>query len=131
MSLLSDELLMEIRNTILNNMPPETKITSIEFEGPKIVIYSLNPIVFYEKDTYIKEIVKSIKKRVIIRADPSIRLPKEKARFLIIKNFPGLKISNIYFDDISGEVELEISNLNLSIKNNMQLTKDIFKLTMW
>jgi len=131
MSLLSDELLMEIRNTILNNMPPETKITSIEFEGPKIVIYSLNPIVFYEKDIYIKEIVKSIKKRVIIRADPSIRLPKEKARFLIIKNFPDLKISNIYFDDISGEVELEISNLNLSIKNNMQLTKDIFKLTMW
>ncbi|HDJ89771.1 MAG TPA: beta-CASP ribonuclease aCPSF1, partial [Thermoprotei archaeon] len=78
------------------------------------------------------EIVKSIKKRVIIRADPSIRLSKEKAKDLILKNFSTeLNITNIYFDDIAGEVELEVSNLNIPMRNNSRLIREIFKLTMW
>lgn len=100
----------EIRETIASNVPKEAEITKVDFEGPKVAIYTKRPQVFLENDgELVKRIAKTIKKRVIVRGDPESRLNEGSAEEFIKKAVPpeaGLK--NVYFNDVTGEVELEV-----------------------
>ena len=75
----------EIRNTILENVPQEIGITRIEFEGPRLAIYTQKPEILLEKSHIVAEIAGTIKKRIVVRSDPSVRLRRiasMDARFL-------------------------------------------------
>ena len=63
----------EIRKTILEKIPPEVGITRIEFEGPRLAIYTQKPEILAEQSHIIGEIASVIKKRIVIRSDPSVR----------------------------------------------------------
>lgn len=129
----TDEVLVSIRETILKNVPPEAQITRIEFEGPKIVIYSLNPKVFIEGgEDIIRNIVKILKKRIIVRADPSVRTKEEEAKRIIQEIVPPeAKITDIYFDHNTGVVEIEAKKPGYVIGKEGQTLKQIMKLTFW
>jgi KH/beta-lactamase-domain protein len=100
----------EIREAIFSTVPKETEITKVDFEGPKVAIYTRRPQVFFENEgELVKKIAKTIKKRVIIRGDPEKRKAEKETEELIEKIVPpeaGLK--NIYFNEITGEVEIEV-----------------------
>jgi predicted metal-dependent RNase len=57
---------------ILNNLPPESEITKIEYEGPFIVLYSRKPATLLENQEIISKMVNTIKKRIVIRTFTSI-----------------------------------------------------------
>jgi len=83
MEILSGTVL-DIRRKILEQIPSEAEITKIEFEGPKIAIYTKKPSIFIkDEEKLIKDIVKTIKKRIVVRADPEARLQPDKAEQLI------------------------------------------------
>ena len=48
--------------SILNNIPSESEITKIEYEGPFIVLYSRKPTVPLENQEIISKMVNLIKK---------------------------------------------------------------------
>jgi KH/beta-lactamase-domain protein len=100
----------EIREAIFSTVPRDTEITKVDFEGPKVAIYTRRPQVFLENDgELVKKIAKTIKKRVIIRGDPEKRKSEKETEEVIEKLIPeeaGLK--NVYFNDITGEVEIEV-----------------------
>ncbi len=100
----------EVREAIFSNLPPNAEITRIDFEGPKIAIYTRRPQVFLENDgELIKRIAKTIRKRVIVRGDEASRLDEKTASEIITSLIPkeaGLK--NIYFNESIGEVEIEL-----------------------
>ena len=52
---------------ILNNLPADAKITRIEYEGPRIALYTKNPAFLHNNSYVISEIVNSLKKRVVTR----------------------------------------------------------------
>lgn len=128
-----DRVLVNIRNTILTKSPPEAQITRIELEGPKIVIYSRNPVVFLDEgEGTIKEIVKTIKKRVVIRGDPEIRLKEEEAAKIIRSIVPEeAGISNMFFDEVSGEVEIEAEKPGYVIGKDGATLRRILATTLW
>jgi len=128
-----DEVLVTIRDTILRNVPITANITRIEFEGPKIIVYSANPSVFFEnEDTYIKNIVRVIKKRVIVRADPRVRKSEEEAKRIILEIVPKeAEITNIFFDHSSGEVEIEARKPGYVIGKEGQTLRQIIVSTFW
>ncbi|QOJ78321.1 beta-CASP ribonuclease aCPSF1 [Infirmifilum lucidum] len=100
----------EVREAIFSNLPPNAEITKIDFEGPKIAIYTRRPQIFLENDgELIKRIAKTIRKRVIVRGDETSRLDEKTASEIINSLIPketGLK--NIYFNESIGEVEIEL-----------------------
>ncbi|MEN3065590.1 MAG: beta-CASP ribonuclease aCPSF1, partial [Candidatus Methanosuratincola petrocarbonis] len=72
-----------IKGVIEREIPKEAGLTKVDFEGPSIVVYVTNHNLLLENSEPVKRIVREIKKRVIIRADPSSRKRPEEAKKII------------------------------------------------
>ncbi|MHA1668789.1 MAG: beta-CASP ribonuclease aCPSF1, partial [Candidatus Heimdallarchaeaceae archaeon] len=77
------EVLKQISEAIYEELPSNSEITRIEFEGPEVAVYSKNPKVLVDDETIVKELAKKIRKRIVIRSDPSVRLPKDETIYLV------------------------------------------------
>lgn len=98
-----------IMNVILQNIPSEAAVTKIEYEGPRIAIYTNNPRYLMENNEIISNMVGTIKKRIVIRTDPSIRKNEEDARNIILEMIPkDAEIKSTFFDTALGEVTIEV-----------------------
>ncbi len=122
----------EIRNTIFEKIPAEIGITRIEFEGPRLAIYTQKPEVLYENSHIVAEIAGVIKKRIVIRSDPSVRtseLDAERAIKEVLTEEAGLVQS--YFDPTLGEVTLEVEKPGVAIGKGGSNLVEIVKRTRW
>ena len=98
-------------SAILNNIPAEAQITRIEYEGPRIALYTKNPAFLHKNSYVISEIVNTLKKRVVTRTEKSIRKPENEARQTLEKTLPvEAEVSNYFFDDALGEITVEAGN---------------------
>jgi len=103
-----DEILKEIREVIAQMVPPNARITDVEFEGPELVIYTKNPEAIMKDGDLIRNLAKVLKKRISVRPDPDILIPPEKAEEMIKEIVPSeAEITNISFDPSVGEVLIE------------------------
>ena len=93
---------------LIQSLPREAEVTRIEFEGPKIALYTKNLKFFMQNPTLIPNIVNNIKKHVVVKADESERKEEEEAREEILKLIPKeAGVSGIIFDGIQGEILIE------------------------
>lgn len=98
-----------IMGVILQNIPSEAAVTKIEYEGPRIAIYTNEPRYLLENNTIISNMVGTIKKRIVVRTDPSIMKNEEEARNIIFETIPKeAEIQSIFFDTALGEVIIEV-----------------------
>ena len=98
-------------NTVFQNIPPEAEITRVEYEGPRIALYTKKPRFLFENSVIISEIVNALKKRVVIRTDKSIRKPEQEAKALLSSKLPPqANVSAMIFDDAFGEAIVEAEN---------------------
>ncbi|MCJ7714086.1 beta-CASP ribonuclease aCPSF1, partial [Candidatus Bathyarchaeota archaeon] len=65
---------VEISCYILEKVPKEAKVTRIEYEGPMLAVYTKNPEILIDQSNIVSEIVGVIRKRIVIRSDPSVRV---------------------------------------------------------
>ena len=100
-----------VSKVILKSIPSESQITFVRFEGPNIALYTKNPKFALTDLTYfLSSLSKTLKKRFIIRTDPSSRLPEDETRQAVVKLLPkDVQVSAIFCDDATGEVVLEVS----------------------
>ena len=68
-----------IMATILQSIPKEANVTKIEYEGPRIALYTNSPRYLMENNETISNLVNVIKKRIVVRTDESIRKPEDEA----------------------------------------------------
>ncbi|RLE52294.1 MAG: beta-CASP ribonuclease aCPSF1 [Candidatus Methanomethylicota archaeon] len=130
--MLIEDTLVMIREVILKTVPLDARITRIEFEGPEIAIYSANPRVLYEDETIIRKIAKIIKKRIIVRSDPKVRLPQDRAIEIIKEKIPPeIQVGEIHFDDAFGEVIIEVDKPGLVIVKYGDVLKQVAIETNW
>jgi KH/beta-lactamase-domain protein len=102
---------INLMGTILNNIPAEAQISRIEYEGPRIALYTRNPAYLQKNGFVISEIVNTLKKRVVIRTEKSIRRPEPEARQALERLIPSETGSRSYFfDDALGEITVEAAN---------------------
>jgi uncharacterized protein len=116
---------------ILNNIPSESEITKIEYEGPFIVLYSRKPTVLLENQEIISKMVNLIKKRIVIRTDTSIRSSEESVNQIIrssCSNPNGL--SEIFFDPALGETTVFVNDFRTLTELN-QLQIPLVEKTGW
>jgi len=123
---------LSISNKILQKIPKEAEITRIEYEGPAVAIYAKKPEVLIEKSSVISEIVSSIRKRIVIRSDPSVRKPEKEAESIILGLIPKeAEVTNIKFDPSLGEAIIEAKKPGLAIGKNGVILQKIVKYTKW
>jgi KH/beta-lactamase-domain protein len=123
---------IEITHYILQHVPREAEVTRIEYEGPMLAIYTKKPEMLVDQSSIIAEIVSVIRKRIVIRPDPSVRLPETEAekitRELIV---PEAEITDINFDPSLGEIIIETKKPGLVIGRNGAVLQEIIKKTKW
>ncbi len=123
--------LIEIETAIQKIVSNKRDITGVDFEGPEVAIYSKNLDYLTDSDL-IGKIARTIKKRVIIRSDPSIRLPYDEAKNHIHEMFKDIvNIGEIYFDDIIGEVIIHVDKPGMLIGKNREGLNQIIMATKW
>jgi KH/beta-lactamase-domain protein len=96
---------------ILKSIPADSQITLVRFEGPNIALYTKNAkFALTELTYYLSSLSKTLKKRFIIRTDPSVRLAEDQTRQAVAKLLPkDVTVSAVFCDDATSEVVLEVS----------------------
>ena len=108
-----------IMAAILQNLPSEAELTKIEYEGPRIALYSKNPGYLLKNAQVVSNMVNTIKKRIVIRIDESLRIPEHEASELIEKTLPTeMGVANIFFDPALGEAVIFAERPSLIYKAN-------------
>jgi len=121
----------EIRQAILDKIPPEVGITRIEFEGPRLAIYCNKPEILQERGHIVGEIAGVIKKRIVIRSDPSVRLPEIQSESIIKEILEEAGLVQAYFDPALGEVVLEVEKPGVAIGKSGSNVLEIVTRTHW
>jgi KH/beta-lactamase-domain protein len=89
---------------ILQSLPRESGLTKIEYEGPKIALYSKNPAYLMQNGQLVSNMVNTIKKRIVVRTDESIRKPQAESADIISKTIPKeAGAAGTFFDPVLGE----------------------------
>ena len=104
--------------TILTSIPKDANVTKIDYEGPRIALYTDKPRFLMENNEIISNLVNQIKKRIVIRTDEKIRKSEEDARKILDSLVPadaGLEAT--FFDTATGEVSIEVKRPWLSQRN--------------
>ena len=117
---------------IKSALPPAASISSIMYEGSEIVIYTKNKEFFADGTDDIKKIVQNLKKRIILRPDPSICMDMEKAIETIKGYVPAESgVKDIYFEPHFGKVVIEAEKPGLVIGKGGETLREIKRKTFW
>ncbi|MGI0019946.1 MAG: beta-CASP ribonuclease aCPSF1 [Nitrososphaera sp.] len=93
-----------IMAVILQSLPKESGLTKIEYEGPKIALYSRNPAYLMQNNQLISNMVNTIKKRIVVRTDESIRKPQTESADIISNAISKeVGVAGTFFDPVLGE----------------------------
>ena len=123
---------IEISQYILQKVPREVEVTRIEYEGPMLAVYTKKPEILVEQSSIVAEIVGVIRKRIVIRPDPSVRIPEVEAERIARELIPAeAEVSDINFDPSLGEIIIETKKPGLVIGRNGAVLQEIIKKTKW
>ncbi len=121
----------EISQYVIESLPKEAEVTRIRYEGPMLAVYTKRPEVLVDHPI-VAEIVSTLKKRVVIRSDPSVRLLEEESKRIIEEIVPReAEIENVSFDASLGEVIIEAKKPGLAIGKDGAILRDVVRRTRW
>jgi len=127
-----DDVLREIRGKIRGSIPPSIDISDVEFEGALLVIYSKTPDRFAKSRDLVKNLAKTLQKRIVIRPDPSVLTDMELAEKKIKQIIPKeAEITDIFFQPDMGEVTIEALKPGAAIGKEGQILNEIKKKIYW
>ncbi|ADY02479.1 beta-lactamase domain protein [Vulcanisaeta moutnovskia 768-28] len=123
----------EMEKKIMEILPPEAKFSRVDFEGPNVIIYVMNPSYVMEHSEYIKTLAKELKKYIIIRGDPKVRIRevdklKRVITDMVTKSVGSNIIDDIVVDEPTGEVYVYLKK---PVRERSKLEKEILAETGW
>ncbi len=128
----SEIVLKRIKEIIYNIIPDSVDITKIEFEGPEVSIYSKDISILAESDELITNIARTIRKRVVVRPDESIRKSSSDVKKIINDILKDeVNIGDIDFDYSLGNVIIHVDKPNKVLGKGSNFIKKIIRETSW
>jgi len=128
-----NDMSVKIREIILERVPRDAEITRINFEGAKLALYAKKPeVLLSEKSYVIPSIVSLIRKRIVVRSDPSIRGSEKETEAIIREVIPKeADVTNVTFDPTVGEVVIEAKRVGLAVGTNGSNLQEIMRRARW
>jgi len=123
---------IEVSQYILNHVPKEAEVTRIEYEASTLAVYTKKPEVLVEQSNVIANIVNVIRKRIVIRSDPSVRVQETEAERIVKDIVPTeAEVTDINFDPSLGEIIIDAKKPGLVIGKNGAVLQEIIRRTKW
>ena len=123
---------IEISQYILEHVPKQAEVTRIEYEGSMLAVYTKKPEILVEQSSVIADIVNMIRKRIVVRSDPSVRLPEKDAERIAREIVaPEAEVTDVNFDPSLGEIIIEAKKPGLVIGKNGAVLQKIIRETKW
>jgi len=123
---------IEISRYILEHVPKRAQVTRIEYEGSMLAVYAKKPEILVEQSSVIADIVNVIRKRIVVRPDPSVRLPEKDAERMVREIVATeAEVTDINFDPSLGEIIIEAKKPGLVIGRNGAVLQEIIRQTKW
>ncbi len=123
---------IEMSQYILEHVPKQAEVARIEYEGPMLAVYAKKPEILVEQSSIIADIVNVLRKRIVIRSDPSVRLQeKEAERIARAIVLPEAEVTDVNFDPSLGEIIIEAKKPGLVIGKNGSVLQEIVRQTRW
>ncbi|MDD1725881.1 MAG: beta-CASP ribonuclease aCPSF1 [Euryarchaeota archaeon] len=127
-----EESLTDLKERVKERLPPNIKITELEFEGPEVVIYTDDPRAFADNGEIVKKLARELRKRIVVRPDPRVLADPETSIKDISEIVPEeAGITNHYFDLDTGEIVIEAKKPGLVIGRHGATLREITKKVGW
>jgi KH/beta-lactamase-domain protein len=128
----AERILEEAREQVRKIVPATINITSIDFEGPVVVIYTRDMEAFATNNDIVRQLAQGLRRRVAIRPDPTMLADPESVEKRIREIIPkDAEITNIYFEHDTGEVTIEAMAPGLVIGKQGSVLNEIKKEVGW
>src|SRR3990167_9485474 len=97
---------------IVDENSPEGRITKVDVEGPKVIVYTDNMAFFVENNQVVRDLATALKKRIIVRSTSESLMDPEESKKIINEVIPAdANIVDVEFDPNFGEVRIEAEKL--------------------
>ena len=127
-----DKLFETLTAEVKRLVPSDMRITSINFEGPVVVVYTDEYEKFSADDSLARTIAQNIHRRVDIRPDPSTLEDPNKVEEQIRSMIPEkAEIFDINFVEETGEAIVEAINPSEVVGKEGQRLTELRKETGW
>jgi hypothetical protein len=127
-----DDVLREFKGKIRGSIPPSIDVSDVEFEGALLVIYTKTPDRFAKNKDLVKNLAKTLQKRIVVRPDPTVltdvTIAEKKIRQIIPKD---AEVCDLFFQPDVGEVTIEALKPGAAIGKEGQLLNEIRKKINW
>jgi hypothetical protein len=121
-----------IFNRIREMLPSDAGFVRVEYEGPDIMVVLKNTKAVFSDDSIVRNIAAAVKKKLIIRSDPSSLMDPQKATDVIKPLIPDTaEVGSIKFVPEFGEVHITALKPGLVIGKGGSLLKAIATQTGW
>ena len=124
------ELLEKVKELI----PAGVGVVEVEYEGPDIAVYVKDVAKIYNDEAVIKNISATVKKRLIVRSEPSKLMAEEEALKRIVAIVPpeaGINEEKIRFEKVFSQVYIEAMKPGLVIGKGGSTLIRIINETSW
>jgi KH/beta-lactamase-domain protein len=127
-----DGLVDQTREALREVLPEGVEVTDIELEGPHIVLYTKQLDSFLSGGDLLRQIAQRLRRRVLVRTDPSVlidpKLAEQQIRALIP---PEAEINQLFFEPETGEVTVEAANPGAAIGRQGAVLNDLKRKIGW
>jgi uncharacterized protein len=122
-----------IMAVILHSLPSESGLTKVEYEGPRIALYSKNPSYLIQNAQVVSNMVNAIKKRIVVRTDESIRKSEEESIEILNRAIPKeAGMIETFFDQALGEILIFVEKPSLLVNTAEDFDSiDLVEKTGW
>ena len=128
----AEKILEEARDQVRKIVPSHIDVTSIDFEGPVVVIYTKDMEAFASGNDMVRQIAQGLRRRVDVRPDPKTLKDSADVEKRLREIIPEeAQIQNIYFEDDTGEVTIEAVAPGLVIGKQGAVLNEIKKEIGW
>jgi hypothetical protein len=128
----AEEVLSALKQEIQKRLPPDIRVSDLEFEGPSLVVYTEDSKKLAENGDIVRFLAKDLRKRIVIRPDPKVLFDPEKSAEKIREMVPpDSGITNFHFDTETGEMVIEAEKPGLVIGRHGSTLREITKEIGW
>ena len=127
-----DKKLESIHEKILDILPENLSISSVNYEGPELVVYTPDPKKFAESGDIVRTLASSLQKRITIRPDLDSLLPPKQTEEIIHKIKPKeANVTSLDFHEDTGEVLIEATRPGMVIGRHGSTMREITQQIGW
>ncbi len=125
-------LLQQTRECLNDVLPEGIEVTTIELEGPHVVVYTKQLDAFLSGGELLRQIAQRLHRRVLIRSDPSVLVDPKEAEAVIRELVPPeAEVNQIFFEPETGEVTVEAANPGAAIGRQAAVLNEIKRRIGW